>query len=188
MSICVYVCVLIFLFWLIKNALLKLDEFSSRAQKSRVLKTPTLSTKCLLNLDYSFATTSFHIAFLAIYIIIICIYICFCFFTFFLILNSLLINSTQRVENLNRVKHCVLNKTNKISFPLKEYYTRAVLFFLSTSMIEKKYNDYTRVRYIIISLKNFKILSHLYAWYLQIYFNKTEFKKIQLIYSLRKKN
>lgn len=74
-SICVYVCVLIFLFWLIKNALLKLDEFSSRAQKSRVLKTPTLSTKCLLNLDYSFATTSFHIAFLAIYIIIICIYI-----------------------------------------------------------------------------------------------------------------
>lgn len=113
----------------------------------------------------------------------------FLFFYFFPhILNSLLINSTQRVENLNRVKHCVLNKTNKISFPLKEYYTRAVLFFLSTSMIEKKYNDYTRVRYIIISLKNFKILSHLYAWYLQIYFNKTEFKKIQLIYSLRKKN
>lgn len=82
----------------------------------------------------------------------------FLFFYFFPhILNSLLINSTQRVENLNRVKHCVLNKTNKISFP------RAVLFFLSTSMIEKKYNDYTRVRYIIISLKNFKILSHLYA-------------------------
>lgn len=91
------------------------------------------------------------------------IYIFLFFYFFPHILNSLLINSTQRVENLNRVKHCVLNKTNKISFPLKEYYTRAVLFFLSTSMIEKKYNDYTRVRYIIISLKNFKILSHLYA-------------------------
>lgn len=60
----------------------------------------------------------------------------FLFFYFFPhILNSLLINSTQRVENLNRVKHCVLNKTNKISFLLKEYYTRAVLFFLSKKNI-----------------------------------------------------
>lgn len=60
----------------------------------------------------------------------------FLFFYFFPhILNSLLINSTQRVENLNRVKHCVLNKTNKISFLLKEYYTRAVLFFFSKKNI-----------------------------------------------------
>lgn len=58
-----HVCVrvLIFLFWLIKNAPLKLDEFSSRARKSRVLKTPTSSTRCLLNLDYPPPTISFHI-------------------------------------------------------------------------------------------------------------------------------
>lgn len=61
---CVCVCVPIFLFWLIKNAPVKLDEFPSRAKaaSSRVLKTPTSSVGCSLNLHYPPRTISFQVA------------------------------------------------------------------------------------------------------------------------------
>lgn len=64
MEMCVCVCVPIFLFWLIKNAPVKLDEFPSRAKaaSSRVLKTPTSSVGCSLNLHYPPRTISFQVA------------------------------------------------------------------------------------------------------------------------------
>lgn len=82
LHVCLCVYVLIFLFWLIKNALLKLDEFSSRARKSLVLKTPTSSTKMFIKFRlffcynfFSYFTSAISYLFLTMYIIIICIYI-----------------------------------------------------------------------------------------------------------------